>query len=117
MQQHVQHHALHHTAAHHTPHLSHPIPPPTPTAGEGWTPSADDSCDPAWMLPLTLFSLTYSSYIITGKQLLAFYPPSPHHTPSSGPPNTTIPTCLAELLSQPSCVGSPGGGTGLLRFP
>ncbi len=35
-------------------------------AGEGWAPSNDDSCDPGWMLPLILFSLAYSSFIITG---------------------------------------------------
>lgn len=36
-------------------------------AGEGWSPSNDDSCDPGWMLPLALFSLAYSSFIITGQ--------------------------------------------------
>lgn len=35
--------------------------------GDGWLPSRDDSCDPGWMLPLTLFSLTYSSFIVTGR--------------------------------------------------
>ncbi|KAL4436604.1 hypothetical protein ABPG75_003743 [Micractinium tetrahymenae] len=33
--------------------------------GEGWVPSGDASCDPGWMLPLTLFSLAYSAFIIT----------------------------------------------------
>jgi hypothetical protein len=33
---------------------------------EGWVPSADAACDPGWMLPLTLFSLAYSSFIMTG---------------------------------------------------
>ncbi|PRW45057.1 E3 ubiquitin- ligase UPL6 [Chlorella sorokiniana] len=32
---------------------------------EGWVPSADAACDPGWMLPLTLFSLAYSSFIMT----------------------------------------------------
>ncbi|GAB4817517.1 hypothetical protein N2152v2_004563, partial [Parachlorella kessleri] len=32
--------------------------------GEGWAPSNDDSVDPGWMLPLTLFSRAYSSFII-----------------------------------------------------
>ncbi len=40
--------------------------PPVPGAVEGWVPSADASCDPGWMLPLTLFSLAYSSFIMTG---------------------------------------------------
>ncbi|EFN56484.1 hypothetical protein CHLNCDRAFT_57693 [Chlorella variabilis] len=33
--------------------------------GEGWVPSADAACDPGWMLPLNLFSLAYSTFIIT----------------------------------------------------
>ncbi|KAI3426511.1 hypothetical protein D9Q98_008876 [Chlorella vulgaris] len=33
--------------------------------GEGWVPSGDAACDPGWMLPVTLFSLAYSSFIIT----------------------------------------------------
>lgn len=37
--------------------------------GEGWVPSNDESCNPGWMLPLTLFSLAYSSFIITGARL------------------------------------------------
>lgn len=35
-------------------------------AGEGWVASGGASCDPGWMLPLTLFSLAYSAFIITG---------------------------------------------------
>ena len=34
--------------------------------GTGWVPSTDGTCDPGWMLPLTLFSLAYSAFIITG---------------------------------------------------
>ncbi|PSC67747.1 E3 ubiquitin-ligase UPL6 [Micractinium conductrix] len=33
--------------------------------GEGWVPSGDAACDPGWMLPLTLFSLAYSTCIVT----------------------------------------------------
>ena len=37
--------------------------------GPAWLPSSDASCDPGWMLPLSLFSLAYSSAIMLGENL------------------------------------------------
>ncbi|KAL4444560.1 hypothetical protein ABPG77_002377 [Micractinium sp. CCAP 211/92] len=41
------------------------LQPAQAAPGEGWVASGDSSCDPGWMLPLTLFSLAYSAFIIT----------------------------------------------------
>lgn len=37
------------------------------SGGAGWLPAPDGSCDPGWMLPLTLLSLSYSCFISLGE--------------------------------------------------
>ena len=72
-------------------------------AAEGWQlATADSSCDPGWMLPLTLFSLAFSAFIMTG----AVHPPSRIQKNLAGPVPCSVLACVRRCLTCPSALRS-----------
>ena len=77
-------------------HVTNVSPARPAGSTQGWVPAPDTACDPGWMLPLSLFCLAYSSFIITGERAHKLcgggacaaqacppppFPPPPTHTP------------------------------------